>query len=259
MNFRFPTLVQSLPGLTYVILAGGVLLGPYAESRAVAQRPQAPQQNQQQQQTQTIRGFLLEIATKGRARTLVFEDETGEERQLPLTPRIKFEVTAPGDASLIVPGQFVAAEGVLTNSRIFVSELLLIPVRKGQRVPPGRARKLPPKPGRSQNAYEVSGAVVSLEPDQDYPEYQRLVLKMSQKAPVMLESGFSVTVRTSNPEMAIPGSDVRVEAQQVRGRLVPTKVTVALSEPVTLEMLTGEKPKDDAEGDAGDSSAKDPN
>lgn len=242
MSFRFPTLVQSLPGLTYGILAGCVLLGPYAQSCAVAQRPQARPQNPQQpqqSQTQTIRGLLLEIATKGRSRTLVFEDETGEERQLQLTPRIKFEVTAPGDASLIVPGQFVAAEGVLTNKQVFVREVMLIPVRKGQRVPPGRARKLPPKAGRSENAYQVSGAVVSIGPDEDYPQYQRLVLKMSPQAPVLLEAGFSVTVRTSNPEMAIPGSDVRIEAQQVRGRLMPTKVTVALSEPVTLEMLTG--------------------
>ncbi|QDU39025.1 hypothetical protein Mal4_33580 [Maioricimonas rarisocia] len=232
-------------------------------SPATAQRPQArPQQQQQQQQPQTqiIRGTLVEIVEKGRARNLVFEDSEGKRTELALTGRMKVEVTAPGDASLVVPGQFVAAEGVLTNKQIFVRELMLIPVRKGQRVPVGRARKLPPKPGQSQNAYQVSGAVISLTQDEDYPEYKRLMLKMSPQAPVMLESGFTVEVRTSNLEMAQPGADVTIEAQPLRGgRLVPTRVTIALNDPITLETLTGEKPEEAAGGDSPDGSSEDGN
>lgn len=263
MSIRCRTLRRSArlrPGMT---VAGTLWLTLAAGTFVYAQRPQFPNrgqapnrpqaQTQPQPQVQTIHGTLVEIAKKGRARVLVFEDETGQKRDIPLTSRIRFEVTAPGDASLIVPGQFVVAEGVLTNKQVFVRDVTLRPVRKGQKVPPGRAKKLPPRPGQSQNAVQVSGAVVAMQPDKDYPEYQRLVLKMVPQAPVMLESGFTVTVRSSDPAMAQPGASVRIEAQSVRGRLMPTRVTVALNQPVTLEMLTGEKPEDAADGDDGKS------
>jgi hypothetical protein len=114
-------------------------------------------------QTQKMSGKLKEIQQKGRAATLVVVTEDGTEHEFPLTPRVDFEVTAPGDAGFVRPGQFLAARGVLTNNTLFIKDLKIHLVGPGQRPPVGRVQKAPAQAGQSENAFDISGAIVAWE------------------------------------------------------------------------------------------------
>jgi hypothetical protein len=212
--------------LWFAVLAGiatSFLLSPIT---SLGQRPEA--------KSETITGRVAEVQKKGRGTTLVVETDAGEKREFPLTPKVQFVISAQGDAGFVVPGQYLAGKGVLTNGKVFLNSLTIQLVRKGQRPPPGKMVKAPAKTGESQNAYLVSGPIVSRETDKDYPDYQVLALKTAGPgAPIMLEKGFQVTVETSDTALVPAGAPIELEGTPLpRDGFNLVKATIRLAEPL---------------------------
>src|SRR5262245_20628969 len=79
---------------------------------ASAQRPEP--------KTETKTGTVVEVQKKGRACTLIVDDSTGQRLEFVITPKVALEVTAPGDAGFLQPGQFLSARGTMSNQKLFV-------------------------------------------------------------------------------------------------------------------------------------------
>ena len=80
----------------------------------------------------------VEIQEKGRSRTLVVE-VSGEQQEYPLTPKVAYEVSAPGDAGFVGEGRHLSGRGTVTNDKLFIRSLtitLVKPRRKGAGVWP---------------------------------------------------------------------------------------------------------------------------
>ena len=189
----------------------------------------------------TKTGTLVEVAKKGRAQILKYTDESGEEQEVVLTSRIKVQVEAEGDAGFLRPGQFVAAIATESNKQLFSEEISVYMFGK-TRPPGGKIQKAPPKQGQSKNAWQVSGPITSIGPDKDYPEYQRVEVKAAgPKAPLMLEEGFTVTVKSMDLSIAESGTPLELEGIELKnGRFNLSKVTVKLEEPLKAAEVLGE-------------------
>jgi hypothetical protein len=185
-------------------------------------------------QTQTLTGTVKEIQEQGRISTLVVTTDDGQEHEFRLTPKVQFEVTAPGDEGFVRPGVFMSAQGVLTNNQLFIKSLNVYLIGKGQRAPAGRFAKAPAKVGASENTYDISGTIVAKQENPDYPDYEVLAIKAAGRTPpVMLEKGFEVTIVGMTPEMAQPEAPVELEVTPLRGdRFNLVKATVKLSDPL---------------------------
>lgn len=195
--------------------------------------------------TETRSGTIVEVQQKGRARVLVVEID-GEQREVPVTPRVEIEVQAPGDAGFVRPGQFLTARATLSNDRLFIQALTIHPVRRGQKPPPGRIEKAPEEAGQSTMGYLVSGPIAAVQPNKDYPDHTDVLLRTAGPgAPLMLEPGFSVTVDSSDPDLIPGNSPAQIEIAPLRGgRYNVVKVSVVLSEPFTAaEFFNDEKVK----------------
>ena len=105
----------------------------------------------------------------------------------------------------------------------------------------GRMTKAPEEAGQSRNAYLVSGPIVEAAPDEDYPDHQRVALRVSgPNAPLMLEPGFKVTVVSSDTSMITPGATVELELMPLRGgRESLVGATVQLDEALSSEEVLG--------------------
>lgn len=191
-------------------------------------------QAQRGPQTETLTGTVKEIQEQGRVSTLVVTTEDGTEHEFRLTPKVQFEVTAPGDEGFVRPGLFMSAQGVLTNNQLFVKSLNVYLLGKAQRPPAGRFAKAPAKVGASQNTYDISGTIVAKQESPDYPDYEMLAIKAAGRVPpIMLEKGFKVTVVGMTPEMAPPEAPIELEVTPLRGdRFNLVKATVKLSDPL---------------------------
>lgn len=194
----------------------------------------------------TVAATFKEIQTEGRSRTLIVTDDSGNDLEFRLTPRVKLEITAPGDLSLVQEGAYVSAEAVFTNERLFVSKLQVFLADRQTRLPPGKVAKARPRPGISQQTYQISGPVTARGTDPDYQNYERVAIRASGRIPpIMLEPNCTVTVATNNVELVPEGADVQLEGRMVRDSLNLAKVTIQLSEPLTAATLG------DGEGEGG--------
>lgn len=202
------------------LLSVTLLLVSYASDPVIAQ----------QVKTETKTGTVKEISTKGRSTTLVFTDSDGTDHQFMLTPRIVFEVHGKGDAGFVSNGQVVKGTGVLTNERLIVNAVSVYLLGPGKKAPPGKYAKSTAVAGSSQNSYDFMGEVIGMKPDEDYPDYQQLAVKIAAKVPpIMLEKEFTVDVVSPSVEMAKAGMPVEFEVVPVRGgkqNLVRATVTV---------------------------------
>jgi hypothetical protein len=185
-------------------------------------------------------GTLVEVAQKGRVQTLKYTDEAGEEQSIVLNARIQAYVEAPGDVQFLRPGQFIAALATESNGQLFTKEVTVVLVGKG-RPPAGRIQKAPPKPGQSQNAFQVTGAITAIGTDEDYPQYQRVEIQAAgPRAPLMLEEGVEVTVRSMDFSLATAGTPLELEGTELKnGRFVASKIAAKLEEPLKAEDVFG--------------------
>jgi len=208
---------------------------------AITASPAALRAQQRNPEPTTKTGTLVGIEKQGRAQALRITNDAGEEQSLVLTPKIQAYVEAPGDASFLRPGQFIAALATESNNQLFAKEVTVVPVGKG-RPPIGKIQKAPKKSGQSVNAYQVTGTINAIGPDTDYPEYQRIDVKaVGPKAPLMLEEGFKVTVRLKDFGLAPEGTPIEIQGHELRnGRFVVAKVVATLDKPIEASKVFGD-------------------
>lgn len=202
----------------------------------------------------TKTGTLVEVAQKGRVQTVKYTDEAGEEQSLIINAKVQAYVQAPGDAQFLRPGQFIAAVATESNGQLFTKEVTVVLVGKG-RPPVGRIQKAPPKAGESMNRYQVTGAITAIGADKDYPQYQRVEIQATgPRAPLMIEDGAAITVRSMDFGLATPGTPLELEGTELKnGRFVVSRVAATLEEPISLqEAFGGDDPGKPAETPKGE-------
>ncbi len=188
----------------------------------------------------SIKGKLVKIEKKGRATTLVVSTADGE-KQIPVTSRVDFAVTAKGDEGFLVPGQFISTPAVLANNLLF-SKRFIVYVGKGRK-PKSQLVKAPKMIGQSVNTWLVAGSIVSRQQDKDYEDYETLKLKAGRGATVFIDKGFTVTVSSSDSELATVGSAVEIFGQQRGKRFTAARVTVQLAGTLKSEDVLGKDAK----------------
>lgn len=201
---------------------------------AAAQRPEP--------KPETRSGTVVEVQKKGRARTLVVDDSTGERLEFVITPKVALEVTAPGDSGFVRPGQFLSARGTMSNQKLFIKELTIGIVKpRTRQTAVGSFAKAPAMTGESTESYLLSGSIVGAQPDPDYKDYLLVGLNIRGAVPpIMLEPGFTVTVSSTDPDLIVAGAPVDLELAPLRGgKFTLVKATVKLPEPLSSETLLG--------------------
>ncbi len=187
----------------------------------------------------SVKGSVKEVTQKGRLTQLVVTDEAGNDHEINLTPRLELEIRAPGDADFVAPGQVLEGNGVMTNERLYFSDIHVRFVSPKSRtsVRPQIA-KLPPKPGESKNSYSVLGQIDAARQDPDYPEYTQVALRGTRGPILMLQKNFKVTVIFSDTEMIEEGASVTMTGTEQRGgRFNPAKIVIQRKEAVKAEDL----------------------
>ena len=205
----------------------------------VAAAPASAQRSRQKTETKT--GTVVDVQEQGRSKKLIVECE-GEQLEFVLTSKVKLSVQAPGDTGFVQEGQFISATGVLSNEQIFIKQLTVHLVRRGQKLPTGKIVKTPAKAGESVNAYQLTGPVLGTKQDEDYPDHTVLGLKVAGRAPkIMLEPNYTVTVSTSDASMIPADAPIEMEVAPLRGgRFNLVRATVTLSEPLSSEDVLGD-------------------
>lgn len=180
-----------------------------------------------QAQTETKSGKFVELVTKGRTQSIIVEVD-GEKHEIKMTPKVNFAVYAPGDKGFVRAGQYIEGKGVVTNEKLFLNEFAIHLVAKGKRLPNGQIMKADGVEGQSANAYFVSGPIVGIAPDKDYPDYQNVAIKFNGPAPpVILEKEFSVWVYHFDPATAPADADVELTVKPLAGgKFLPLSVKV---------------------------------
>lgn len=195
------------------------------------------------QETEIKTGTIVEVKEKGRGRILVVEID-GKPHDVPVTPKLDLQIIASGDSGFVRPGQFLSATGTMSNDKLFIKELTITPLRRGQKPPSGKIAKVAAAAGESALAYDVSGVISATQANKDYPEHLDLALKTTGvKAPIMIEPGYTVTVNISDPARIPPNTEAEVTVAPLRGgRISVLGVTVRLATPLTAAEYFGDKP-----------------
>jgi hypothetical protein len=222
-----------------------VLLAPvaaYPQARAPMETPRTPMA------PPTKTGTLREVQTKGKIATLVIDlDEGGDPLEIKLTPLINFSVATSGDAGFVAPGQIMTSTGVLTQEKVFLTDITIHLLPKAKRPATGKIQKAPDlMEGQSVNTYQVSGPILSVGPAEGYPDYTQVGVKIAGRAPlVWLEKDYKVWVNSTDSAHAPAGAKVTVTGKLLAGgRFNPTAVKVQREEPLnSAEVLgSGDKP-----------------
>ncbi len=190
-------------------------------------------------------GVIKQITPKGRIVKMTIEDDQGGEYEISLTPKVDFQILAPGDRGFIAKGQFIQGEGLLSKQRIYLSDVVIhlaVPGKKNTRR--GGVQKMPAAPGQSQNQYRVAGTIVAHQPDEDYPEYELIAIREASRGPfLMLEKDAKITVSTTDTSILPEKAKIRMQVLPLRsGKFTLKKATITLTTPLKSEdLLTGKK------------------
>lgn len=172
-----------------------------------------------------------------------------ERHEIKVTSKVAVSVFAPGDIGFVRPGQYLEAKGILTNERVFLSEVSIFLVAKGKRPPAGQVVKAQDAEGQSVNAHLVSGPILELKADEDYPSLQRLEMKFNGDAPlIMLEEGCKVWVHHYDPSTAPADADVEMTVKPLKGgKFTPLTVKIYRDAPFdSAEVFKAEEPSTEA-------------
>ncbi len=191
--------------------------------------------------TITAKGVVKSTTVKGRSRSVTVTTTEGNEFDVAITPRVKFEVRAKGDAGFVRPGQLLQAQGVLTNSRLFTNDVEVILLPKGRTAPPGSMEKSARSSGASVNSYDVSGPILAAQQDTDYPDYLAVAVKTAGKPTLlMLGQNFKVAVVSDDIELVKEGMPMELEAVPgPGGRPLFVRLTVTLPDALKSEDVLG--------------------
>lgn len=173
-----------------------------------------------------VEGTVTEVKEQGRTKSIVVTNDQGQTLEIPLN-RVSVDIKGNGDKGFVQKGAYIGAEGVLTNDMIFVTTVNVLVPPKGQKLPRGKVSKAPRRAGNSQNTYQVVGTIQALQANPDYPDYTMLAIDAPGKFPVInLEKNYQVKVVAMDPELIEVGQTVELEGRVLRGKFVPSKITV---------------------------------
>jgi hypothetical protein len=217
-----------------------VLLAPiaaFSQARAPMETPSAPMA------PPAKTGTLREVQKKGSVATLVIDlDEGGDPLEIKLTPLINFSVATTGDAGFVAPGQIMTSTGVLTQGKLFLTDLTIHLLPKPKRPTTGKIQKVAElMEGQSVESYNILGPITSVGPAEGYPEYTAVGLKIAGRAPaVWLEKDYNVFVNSTDPAHAPAGAKVTVTGKLLAGnRFSPIAVKVQRDEPLNSADVLG--------------------
>ncbi|MBT4863675.1 MAG: hypothetical protein HON53_00955 [Planctomycetaceae bacterium] len=182
----------------------------------------------------TVTGKLVSVTKKGRNAVLTVETADKETKEFQVTSRAKMAVTAKGDVGFLTKGQFVSAQPVATNNKLFGKKFTV-------HVGPGKKRgvfaKAPKQVGVSTAAWNVAGQITGRVKDADYPDYEVIALRAGKRTvPVFIDKGYSVTVLLADVSRAEPGSAVTIEGRPgTRNRFTVSAVKIDLAKPLKAE------------------------
>lgn len=221
----------------WTILGGGVLF-------AQAER------SQRRAAGDTLEGEVVSLEKKGRSTVLTVktvdeESQEEQQREIILTPRVAFVIVAKADDAFLAAGRYLQVTGVTTNDKFFGREFI-VTIDENVRKAPAKVVKAPARAGQSTNSYIVTGEVVSRQQDEQFNEYEVLMLKGGRQGiPVYIDETHSVQVSSSDSELATAGSKVELEGRLLaNGRFNATKVVVHLAEPLKAEDYPLPNPND---------------
>ncbi len=190
-------------------------------------------------------GVVKEITKKGRLTKMTIEDDQGGEYEISLTPKVDFQILAPGDKGFVTKGAYIQGEGVMTNKRIYLSDVTIFVPLSGKKISKrGGIQKAPAQAGRSTNSYLVAGTIVAHQPDEDYPDYELVALREAPRGPyLMLEKNVKITVSTTDTSILPENAKIRMQVIPLRsGKFTLKKATISLTSPLKSdEVLTGKK------------------
>ncbi|MCA8993853.1 MAG: hypothetical protein KDA69_01330 [Planctomycetaceae bacterium] len=203
-------------------------------------QPQQPQQPQGPM-IQVVQATVKSVEVKGRVKKLTLVSPEGQELTVQMTPKIQLEIVASGDEGFLRPGQLLQAKGVMTNNRLFVGEVGVVLLPKGKKPTPGRMTKAPEKVGESRSTYLISGPIVAMQQDTDYPDYKAIALKTSDRsAPIMLEKNFKVVVISDDLTSVKEGTPAEVEGLPgPGGRFNVGRISIRLEESLKADDVLG--------------------
>jgi membrane-associated protease RseP (regulator of RpoE activity) len=171
-------------------------------------------------------GTIAAIEKKGRITQIRVGVIGGNTIDVDLTPKVALQIQFQGDEGFLVDGLLASMEGVESNQALFVEDVTIFPQHTGK-LPPAKVAKLPPKAGRSMNAYGVSGEIVKFTPDNE-GKYHQLSLKSTGKEPVVvyLEKPTRIEVIATNPELLEVGQKVELQGRVAGPKFLASQVTV---------------------------------
>ncbi|MEW4489670.1 hypothetical protein AB1L42_16430 [Thalassoglobus sp. JC818] len=193
-----------------------------------------------------LQGEITEIKEERKSKVLVVTDQNGEAHEIRVTPKIQFEVRAPGDHGFIREGAYVGADAVLSNGSLYVKNVSVLLPRKGLRPPRGMVVKAPAEAGQSQNAFKILGQIKATQPNPEYPEYTMIALSVPGNYPAInLESDYQVTVVQTDPEFAEVGMKGELTGRMNRGKFLVNGLTFQREEPFKSEEIHGSDEADE--------------
>lgn len=214
----------------------------HAQQQPPGQAPGNPQQAAQAPPGPVkVDATVKSVEVKGRVRKMTVTSPTGEDLEITITPKIQFEVHGVGDSGFIRPGQMFESQGVMTNKRLFVSNVNVYLLPKGRKPTPGKMVKAPRVAGQSTETYQISGPIVAVQQDSDFPEYTAIAVRTNGPgAAVLLEKNYQINVISDDIESVTEGTPVEVEGLPgPGGRFIVGRVVVKLVDPLKADELLG--------------------
>lgn len=182
----------------------------------------------------TVKGKLVSIEKKGRTAKLTVETSDKETKEFQITARASLLITATGDDGFLAKGQFISAQPVESNNKLF-GKKFTVHVGPGRKT--GVFAKPPKTPGLSKAVWNVAGQIMERANDKEFPDYEVIAVRAGRKTvPVFLDKGYSVTVLLADVDLAEPGSTVTIEGKPgTRDRFTVTAATIELAKPLNSE------------------------
>ncbi|MGQ0637130.1 MAG: hypothetical protein ACT4QC_21185 [Planctomycetaceae bacterium] len=184
-------------------------------------------------EAERVVGKISSLERKGKTVTLTVAKEAGGSLDVLLTPKLRPEITAKGDASLFQQGRLVASDSlVMSNGELFGRKFSVY-LSEAPREP------LFSKDPQNEGVWHLCGQVVAVEPASITLNYGGSIKKVSFEQGGELE----VTAYTQDAELIVEGSAVELEGNARAGRFITQRVAVTRDKPLTADELAGANDK----------------
>lgn len=181
-----------------------------------------------------ITGKIKEIDFKGKAANVVIEREDGgEPLELLVTAKLKLQITAPADATLLAPKQSIVARGAFESNKEWFAKRFEI--YHGSPPPVAGVHSEPDQGG----SFIIGGTLLAHE------NGKLLINAGGKQVPLNFEQGAPPEIKVFSTQMELvrEGSAVEVEGSTRGGKFLPQKLAIQLENPLTPEDFAPRKPE----------------